>query len=95
MNTVALARQQAEVLRKQVPYNVSLYSGDMNVDNWKRDKWRAEFEKNQIIVATCQIIVDVIGSGYLSISDINVLVFDECHNASGDHPMHQLMSKFQ
>lgn len=95
MNTVALARQQAEVLRKQLPFDVTLYTGDMNVDNWKRDKWREEFEKYQIIVATCQIIVDVIRSGYLKVSDINVLVFDECHNGVGDHPMHQLMSTFE
>lgn len=96
VNTVALARQQAEVLRKRFPPEmVGLYSGDMNVDNWKKDKWREEFEKNKIVVATVQIIVDVITSGYLSIADINVLIIDECHSGKGDHPMHQLMSKFQ
>lgn len=95
VNTVALARQQFEVLSKRTSFIVRLYTGDMSVDNWKREKWREEFEKFQIIVATCQIIVDVITSGFLSVADINVLVVDECHSGRGDHPMHQLMSKFQ
>jgi endoribonuclease Dicer len=48
-----------------------------------------------LIVATCQIIVDVIQHGFLSIEDLNVLVFDECHHGRGDHPMHQLMQLFE
>ncbi|XP_063695845.1 endoribonuclease Dcr-2 [Culicoides brevitarsis] len=95
VNTIALARQQFEVLSKSTSFKVRLYTGDMNVDNWKKEQWREEFEKYQIIVATCQIIVDVITSAYLSVADINVLVIDECHSGRGDHPMHQLMSKFQ
>lgn len=95
VNTVALARQQFEVLSKGTSFVVRLYTGDMNVDNWKREKWREEFEKFQIIVATVQIIVDVITSGFLTVADINLLIFDECHAGRGDHPMHQLMSKFQ
>lgn len=67
----------------------------MNVDNWKREQWRQEFEQYQIIIATCQIMVDVITSGFFTVRDINVLVVDECHAGRGDHPMHQLMSKFQ
>lgn len=49
----------------------------------------------QVIVATCQIIVDVIRHGFISVRDLNVIVFDECHHATGDHPMHQLMALFQ
>lgn len=67
----------------------------MNVDNWRRDKWREEFEKHQVFVSTCQIILDTIRHGFLKISEINLLIFDECHHGRGDHPMHQLMSHFQ
>lgn len=95
VNTVALARQQFEVLSKRTSYVTRLYTGDMNVDNWRRERWREEFEQYQVIVATVQIIVDVITAGFLSVADINVLVVDECHSGRGDHPMHQLMSKFQ
>lgn len=45
-------------------------------------------------MATCQIVLDVIRHGFIKITDFNLIIFDECHNAQKDHPMHQLMSCF-
>lgn len=28
---------------------VKVYTGDMNVDAWRREKWREEFQKNQVL----------------------------------------------
>lgn len=47
-NTQALARQQAEVIGKMTSLNVRVYTGDMDVDNWGRDKWTNEFESTQV-----------------------------------------------
>lgn len=47
-----------------------------------------------MIVATCQIVLDVIRHGFIKVTDFNLIIFDECHNATKDHPMHQLMSCF-
>lgn len=47
-NTQALARQQAEVIGKMTSLNVRVYTGDMNVDAWNRDKWTDEFEGAQV-----------------------------------------------
>lgn len=47
-----------------------------------------------MIVATCQIILDVIRHGYLKLANLNVMVFDECHHGQKDHPMALLMGKF-
>lgn len=33
--------------------------------------------------------------GYLKISNFNVMIFDECHNAQKSHPMALLMAKFK
>lgn len=52
-----------------------------------------EFPK-QVITATVQIVLDVIRHGYLKISNFNLMVFDECHNAQKEHPMKLLMNKF-
>ncbi|XP_031624659.1 endoribonuclease Dicer-like [Contarinia nasturtii] len=93
-NTVALAHQQAEVIAKSTPLNVGVYTGDMNVDAWGREKWFTEFEENHVITATVQIVLDIIRHGYLKISNFNLIVFDECHNAQGEHPMLMLMEKF-
>lgn len=47
-----------------------------------------------MITATVQIVLDVVRHGYLKLSNFNLIVFDECHNAQGEHPMSHLMAKF-
>lgn len=47
-----------------------------------------------MIVATCQIILDVLRHGYLKLRNLNVMVFDECHHGQKEHPMAILMAKF-
>lgn len=48
-NTVVLAKQQADVLKRRCrPLKTVVYTGDMNVDNWRRDKWHSEFEDNHV-----------------------------------------------
>lgn len=47
-----------------------------------------------MITATVQIVLDVIRHGFLSISNFNLIVFDECHNAQKEHPMLMLMALF-
>lgn len=51
--------------------------------------------KQQVITATVQIVLDVIRHGYLKISDFNLMIFDECHHAQKGHPMLMLMEKFR
>lgn len=67
----------------------------MNVDAWRRDRWVDEFENSQVIVATCQIVLDVIRHGYGTLNQFNLIIFDECHHARGNHCMHQLMSLYR
>lgn len=58
MNTVALAKQQAEFLSHNLTYDTSIYTSDRNVDAWKQDKWLEEFAKYQVIQLR-SITVDV------------------------------------
>ncbi|XP_053683457.1 endoribonuclease Dicer-like [Sabethes cyaneus] len=94
VNTVALAKQQAQFLSRNVPYETTIYTSDRNVDTWKADLWLEEFAKYQVVVCTCQILLDVLKHGYLSVRHINLLIFDECHHGVGDHPMHGIMEQF-
>lgn len=91
VNTVVLANQQTECIRRATSFRVTKYTGEMNVDVWRRDDWLQQFELNQVLVATCQIILDVIRHGFVKLHQINLLIFDECHHGRSDHPMHQLM----
>lgn len=47
-NTVELVKQQAQCIAKSLSLKSTVYTGDLNVDNWKREKWRNEFEKHQV-----------------------------------------------
>lgn len=49
----------------------------------------------QILVMTCQIFLDMLMHGYIHLSDVNLLIFDECHHAVNDQPMRQIMQQFE
>uniref|UniRef100_A0A182J388 Dicer-2 n=1 Tax=Anopheles atroparvus TaxID=41427 RepID=A0A182J388_ANOAO len=92
-NTIALAKQQAQFFSRHLPFSVRLYTSEVNVDAWKGDRWKQEFAQIQILVSTAQILLDVLRHGYLSPASINLIVFDECHRAIGQHPMHAIMKE--
>ena len=43
---------------------------------------------------TAQILVNMLDHGYIKMSNINLILMDECHNASGNHPYAQVMEVF-
>ncbi|XP_044016604.1 endoribonuclease Dicer-like [Aphidius gifuensis] len=94
VNTVPLVDQQSSCILKYTDLTCRGYSGDMNVDFWKKNDWINEFEKYQVLVMTAQIFVDILHHSFLSLSQVNLLIFDECHHAVGDHPMRQIMKEF-
>ena len=47
-NTIALARQQFEVIKNFTNLKCGVFTGDMDIDNWKRDKWENELDKFQV-----------------------------------------------
>lgn len=65
------------------------------MDYWKKSEWDKEFRENQVLVCTTQVLLNCIIQKYLSLKDINLLVFDECHHATKKHPMHALMKQFE
>ncbi|XP_031345881.1 endoribonuclease Dicer-like [Photinus pyralis] len=94
VTTVALVDQQSKYLKALTDQDVAAYSGDMNVDYWSDSTWRDQLEHNQVLVMTTQILVNILQRSLLSLNDVNLLIFDECHNGVGDHPMTQVMSYY-
>lgn len=66
VNTVTLVDQHLSYLRRFTPFNVGGYSGDMNVDFWSPQTWEDEFNKNQVLVMTSQILLNIIEASILS-----------------------------
>ncbi|XP_059489043.1 endoribonuclease Dicer-like isoform X2 [Neocloeon triangulifer] len=88
---VALVDQQADVLRKYTPFAIGSYNGYMQVEFWDKDQWTEEFVKNQVLVMGSQILLDILDKGFLQLSQVALLVFDECHHATANHPMNMIM----
>ncbi|XP_046388881.1 endoribonuclease Dicer-like isoform X2 [Ischnura elegans] len=95
VNTVALVTQQGDYVARHTHLNVGKYSGDLNVDNWSAERWNTELQQNQVIVLTCQILLDMLNHGFISLENINLIIFDECHHAVSDHCMRRVMQKFE
>ncbi|XP_077992696.1 endoribonuclease Dicer-like [Glandiceps talaboti] len=94
VNTVPLVAQQAGVIRTHTDLTVGEYVGAMGVDFWKGEKWSEEFSKHQVLVMTCQIFLDILLHGFLGMSKVNLLVFDECHRAVKNHAYREIMKMY-
>ncbi|XP_029037837.2 endoribonuclease Dicer [Osmia bicornis bicornis] len=94
VNTVPLVTQQSEYIKRLTDLSCGAVSGDCNVDFWKDMEWEQQLKNSQVLVMTAQILVDAICHGYMHLSKINLIIFDECHRAVNDHPMRQIMQLF-
>eukprot|EP00727_Mastigamoeba_balamuthi_P011216 m51a1_g6717 putative endoribonuclease dicer homolog 2-like (1320) ;mRNA; f:149259-153463 len=92
VNTIALAEQQAKVLMANTPYKVGCYTGDTTTR--KVSAWRVILATKQVLVMTAQIALDMLRHSFLSITSVDLLIFDECHHAVGRHPFNLIMEEF-
>ena len=52
------------------------------------------WESYNIFVAIPTILYKLLSKGFLKISEINMIIFDECHHANADHPYNKIMNEF-
>ena len=52
------------------------------------------WEKYNIFIAIPTILYKLLSRGFLKISEINMLIFDECHHTGADHPYNKIMNEF-
>ncbi|XP_053331205.1 endoribonuclease Dicer [Spea bombifrons] len=91
VNSEKQVSQQVSALRTHSDLKVGEYPRRELTQCWPKEKWSQEFVTHQILVMTCHIFLDVLQRGLLSLSDINLLVFDECHLTIQDHPYREIM----
>lgn len=85
--SVALCLQQhRELVQYITPYNHRCFSGNDNVDKWTDQKlWNAALLNIRVVVSTPQILYDALAHGFVKITNIALLVFDE-----GSWPLRRL-----
>ena len=91
---VPLVAQQAKVVRDNVDVSVGEFKGDSKIDTWNETMWLNKFEQHHVLVMTAQIFVNILSAGFVPLDKINLVIFDECHHATKDHPYCQVMRLF-
>ena len=77
--TVELCLQQHGVLSAALPsYATLVLTGSDNVDRWSEQRiWDAALDGVRVVASTYAVLADALHHGFVRISDLALLVFDE------------------
>ncbi|KAJ6076167.1 hypothetical protein N7499_008148 [Penicillium canescens] len=91
--TVALALQQHDVISRQIPsVKTKVLTGLDNVELWTEQSiWNEVLQDVRVAVATHAILSDALTHGFVKMSQIALLVFDEAHHCMRRHPANKIM----
>src|SRR5271169_6169893 len=79
--TIDLCTQQWDLLKAEIPAvdpHIKLLHGNDGVERWKDKKlWDCVLENVRIVVSTPQILLEALTHGYVPLTRLSLLVFDE------------------
>jgi endoribonuclease Dicer len=78
--TVPLIVQQCEYLKKLLACSIEDYYGEKRLDNkvlelWDKKMWERELNKNQILVMTPQILVDMLHHAFIGLALVKPVLY--------------------
>lgn len=91
---MTLVFQQAAVLRNNLNQNVAHIYGAIGPDLWDQKTWTDQLTKNMVIVCTAEIVNQALLNGFVKITQINLLIFDEAHHTKKNHPYARFVLSF-
>ncbi|KHJ46631.1 helicase protein [Trichuris suis] len=86
VNTVVLVKQQAAYIRKHSDLKVAELCANTGGDFYSKAEWDALMNNFEVIVVVAQLFSDGLNHAFVTMEQFNVVVFDECHHATGNHP---------
>ncbi|KAF8252196.1 P-loop containing nucleoside triphosphate hydrolase protein, partial [Wilcoxina mikolae CBS 423.85] len=94
---VELARQQFRVLQESISnVHMQFLVGSCGVDHWSNQEVWDEVlgQEEAVIVSTHQVLADALAHGFVSMTRIGLLIFDEAHHCVQSHPARMIMENF-
>ncbi len=82
---MTLVFQQFAVLECNLDQKIERFCGEMGCDLWVKATWRKHFDENMVIVCTAEILYQCLFHSFISIDEINLLIFDEAHHTKKNH----------
>ena len=89
---MTLVFQQFAVLECNLDQKIERFCGEMGCDLWSKETWTKHFLENEVIVCTAEILNQCLMHSFISIDDINLLVFDEAHHTKKNHAYARFVS---
>ncbi|KAJ5188990.1 hypothetical protein N7491_005312 [Penicillium cf. griseofulvum] len=91
--TVALSLQQYEVISSQIlSVKTKVLTGLDNVDRWtEQGIWDKVLKDVRVVVSTYAVLADALGHGFIRMSRLSLLIFDEAHHCTRRHPANKIM----
>jgi endoribonuclease Dicer len=86
VSSVTLVYQQFSVLECNLDHKVARLCGADNIDRYNKAAWEKLFFENKVIVCTAEILFQCLSRSYITMKQINLLIFDEAHHAKQNHP---------
>ncbi|OGM48320.1 ATP-dependent helicase dcl2 [Aspergillus bombycis] len=94
--TVALCFQQYEVIRSHLPaVRACTITGLDKVERWKSQYiWDELLKDKQVVVSTHAVLFEALTHGFVRMSQLGLLIFDEAHHCMRRHPANMIMFDF-
>lgn len=94
VDSVNLVFQQANVLRCGLDQTVEGICGAMGASLWSKATWQSHYKENMVIVCTAEVLVQCMMHSFITMAQVNLLIFDEAHHAKNNHPYARLMKDY-
>ena len=81
--TVSLCAQQLGVFKTQMPSVLAkIVTGADEVDSWSKSTWEGVLFNVKLVVTTPQVLLDALLHGFVQISSLALIIFDEGNTVS-------------
>ena len=91
----SLVNQQKKEISDALNIEVGIFQGRKGKKKNKNyESFKREWDSLNIFVAMPSVIYNYLSRGYITIFDISMLIFDECHHTADEHVYNKIMNEF-